>query len=37
MAPNAIAGRIGLGVFFTMWVVIPNYLQKRRGTHPDQE
>jgi hypothetical protein len=29
MPQEAIAGLIGFGVFFTMWVVLPNLLHKR--------
>lgn len=29
MSTEAIAGVIGFGVFFTMWVVVPAIVQKR--------
>jgi hypothetical protein len=37
MPQEAIAGLIGFGVFFTMWVVLPNYLQKRRTSEEENE
>lgn len=30
MPDGALAGIVGFGVFFTMWVVLPNIIHKRR-------
>lgn len=37
MPSEAIAGMIGFGVFFTMWVVIPTVVSKRRHAQQHDE
>jgi hypothetical protein len=37
MGTEAIAGVIGFGVFFTMWVVLPNYIHKRHAGKDDEK
>lgn len=36
MSTEAIAGMIGFGVFFAMWVVIPNYVQKKHNSKKEE-
>lgn len=37
MPTEAIAGMIGFGVFFAMWVVIPTVISKRHGVQQEEE
>jgi hypothetical protein len=37
MPTEAIAGMIGFGVFFTMWVVIPTVISKRHSAQQNEE
>jgi hypothetical protein len=37
MPGEAIAGVVGFGLFFTMWVLLPSYIQKRRKSEKDEE
>jgi hypothetical protein len=37
MGSEALAGMIGFGVFFAMWVVIPSVVSKRRIAHQEKE
>jgi hypothetical protein len=36
MGSEAIAGMIGFGVFFTMWVVIPAIVHKKRQANTEE-
>ena len=37
MPSEAIAGMIGFGVFFTMWVVLPSVVSKRRQMQQQED